>query len=81
MRIIYKDAEQAHPVPKQILPGTGPFGRYEPPKAEPYSDTGDFPPGVTAQNGMQEVAQYKCRECGAVVSEYKLESHICEGEV
>lgn len=80
MRVIYKDAEQAHAVPRTVMEPRGPFAPYQP---EIVQDEilPEFPPGATAQNGMQEVALYECRQCGATVTEYRLTSHRCEGEV
>lgn len=79
MRVIYKDAVQAHAVPKHILDARGPFGAWSPEKAE---DTGapvdPYPPGATAQNGMTEVVFYECNDCQAVVREDNLDSHECE---
>jgi hypothetical protein len=80
MRVIYKDAEQGHVVPSQVLGTRALFERWNPEiiREDPPDP---FPPGATAQNGMQEVAFYECRSCGATVSEYNLDRHLCEGEV
>ena len=80
MRVIHKDAEQAHAVPRTVMEARGPFEPYRPEIVQD-DHLPEFPPGATAQNGMQEVAFYECRQCGATVSEYNLDRHRCEGEV
>jgi hypothetical protein len=80
MRVIYKDAEQGHAVPRTVMPVRNVFQPWNPEVVR--EDPPDmFPPGATAQNGMQEVALYECRACGATVTEHQLDSHRCEGEV
>jgi hypothetical protein len=77
MRVISIQAEQGHIVPSHVLEARGPFGRYEPERAEDVY-VPEFPPGATAQNGMHEVTLYECRDCHAVIREDNLDSHDCE---
>lgn len=76
MRVIYKQAVQAHAVPASILEARGPFGKYEPQKAV-ETPVEEFPIGATAQNGMAEVAMYECSACSAIIREGDLDSHEC----
>jgi hypothetical protein len=81
MRIIYKDAEQAHLVPRQVMAASGPFGAYEPPRSEDDRDLSElYPPGATAQNRMQGIPRFVCRDCDEVLLQNQLAHHICEGE-
>jgi hypothetical protein len=82
MRVIQKDAVQAHPVPRRVYEARGPFGRWQPEEILdlPY-DPDAFPPGSTAQNGMQEIVRYQCRQCLAILKETQLDSHVCEGDL
>lgn len=81
MRIIHRQAVQAHAVPSHVLEARGPFQRQEPKVEELSYDPDFFPPGATAQNGMREVVMYECRNCQAAVRDDDLESHICRGDV
>lgn len=82
MRVIQRDAVQAHAVPSRILEPRGPFPQaYQPRIVDLPYDPDAFPPGATAQNGMQEVALYECQLCMAVLKETQLDSHVCEGEL
>ena len=81
MRVIQKDAVQAHAVPTRVYEARGPFGRWQPKEILdlPY-DPDEFPFGATAQNGMQEVVRYQCTQCSEVLVEDQLDSHVCEGD-
>ena len=78
MRVIQRQAVQAHAVPASVLDARGPFGRYEPKKADDDYPPDPYPPGATAQNGMTEVVMYECSECKAHVREDNLDAHECE---
>lgn len=82
MRVIQRDAVQAHAVPTRVYEARGPFGRYQPPEIKdlPY-DPDKFPAGATAQNGMQEITLYECQSCLAILKETQLDGHVCEGDL
>jgi hypothetical protein len=81
MRVIQKDAVQAHAVPRRVLEARGPFPTpYQPQVVELTHDPDKFPPGATAQNGMQEVALFECQTCFTVLKEDQLDGHVCEGD-
>lgn len=81
MRVIHKDAVQAHAVPRQVLEPRGPFPPYQPQVVDLPRDPDAFLPGATAQNGMTEVVRYECQTCYAILTEHQLNSHVCEGEL
>lgn len=82
MRVIQRDAVQAHAVPSRVYEARGPFARYQPEiVALPY-DPDAFPvPGATAQNGMRGIALYECQDCAAILREEELDQHECEGDL
>lgn len=82
MRVIQRDAVQAHAVPTRVYEPRGPFPEpYRPEIVDLPYDPDRFPPGATAQNGMQEIALFQCQRCDAVLKEDQLDSHVCEGEL
>ena len=81
MRVIQRDAVQAHAVPSHVYEARGPFGRYQPEIVDLPYDPDYFPPGATAQNGMKEVAMYECQKGTAILKENQLDGHVCEGEI
>lgn len=82
MRVIHKDAVQAHAVPRQVLEPRGPFPTpYQPRIVDLPHDPDRFPPGATAQNGMREVVMYECQRCMAILKETQLDGHVCEGDI
>jgi hypothetical protein len=81
MRVIQRDAVQAHAVPRRVYEPRGPFRSYQPEIADLPYDPDYFPPGATAQNGMNEVVMYECQKCTAVLKENQLDSHVCEGDL
>lgn len=81
MRVIQRDAVQAHAVPTRVYEARGPFGRYQPEIVDLPYDPDKFPPGATAQNGMQEVVMYQCNRCEAILTEDQTNSHVCEGDL
>jgi hypothetical protein len=82
MRVIQRDAVQAHAVPTRVYEARGPFSHWQPEEILdlPY-DPDAFPSGATAQNGMKEVVMYECQKCMAILKETQLDSHVCEGEL
>ena len=78
MRVIHKQAVQAHLVPSIVMEARGPFSSYEPLRDETGTDAPEFPSGATAQNEMNEVVLYQCRDCGAVVKDRDIDYHECE---
>lgn len=83
MRVIHRDAVQAHAVPSRVYEARGPFGRYQPEIVEIPYDPDTFPvSGATAQNGMKGVVLYECQDCMGILTEAELDSHVCnEGEI
>ena len=81
MRVIQRDAVQAHAVPNRVYEPRGPFMAYQPQIADLPFDPDYFPPGATAQNGMTEIVMYECQVCMAVLKEAELDSHVCEGDL
>jgi len=80
MRVIQKDAVQAHAVPSRVLEPRGPFPVYQPKVVDLPYDPDWFPPGATAQNNMQGIALYECSRCLIVLTEDQLDGHVCEGD-
>ena len=91
MRIISKQAIQAHPVPTRLTQPQGPFPPeltvghplsepeivYEYPEA--YAEDGsDFLPGATAQNEFKPPRYLRCSLCSARVLESETQHHVCE---
>jgi hypothetical protein len=76
MRIIHKQAVQAHAVPKQVIEARGPFRKYEPEVVALVPEP-EFPYGANAQNGMRGVRLYQCNVCGDVVREEMVPFHVC----
>lgn len=85
MRIIKKQALQAHPVPDRIMEPRGPFPQellaepeivyhYEQAMAD---DGSAFAPGATVQNNFNPVRYLRCSICLARVMSTETESHIC----
>ena len=81
MRVIQRDAVQAHAVPSRVMEARGPFPLYQPKIVDITHDPDAFPPGATAQNGMREVVRYECQTCFTILTENQLDSHVCEGEL
>lgn len=81
MRVIQRDAVQAHAVPSRVYEARGPFGRWQPEIVDLPYDPDKFPPGATAQNKMTEVVMYQCNRCEAILKETELDSHVCEGDL
>lgn len=91
MRIISKQAVQAHPVPDRITAPQGPFPpelTVGHPLAEPeiiydyqeaYAEDGsEFLPGATAQNNYRPPRYLRCSLCHVRVIESETEYHVCE---
>lgn len=82
MRVIYREAVQAHAVPARAYEARGPFARYQPAEILDLTHDPDrFPPGSTAQNGMKEVVMYECQRCMTILTEPELDGHVCEGDL
>jgi hypothetical protein len=81
MRVIQRDAVQAHAVPSRVYEARGPFGRYQPEIVDLPYDPDSFPPGATAQNGMKEIVMYECQQCLTILKETQLDGHVCEGDI
>ena len=91
MRIISKQAVQAHPVPDRVTEPKGPFPpelTVGHPLSEPeivyeydsaFSEDGsDYLPGSTAQNQFRPPRYLRCALCSTRVLETETEHHICE---
>lgn len=83
MRIRRISAEQAHAVPARAYDPRNPFEiRWNPKityESEDVDDGGQrIPEGSTAQNNFQPVRWFRCNECGGIVRETHLDSHVCE---
>lgn len=91
MRIVTKQAVQAHPVPNRVIAPQGPFPpelTVGHPLAEPEivyeyqsaiaEDGSDFLPGATAQNNYKPPRYLRCSVCSARVLETKTQYHVCE---
>lgn len=90
MRIISRQAVQAHPVPDRITEPKGPFPPeltvgnpmsepdiiYEYPTAL-AEDGSDFLPGATAQNNYNPPRYLRCSECHMRVLETETDNHVC----
>ena len=81
MRVIQRDAVQAHRVPDRVYEPMGPFGHYEPRVVPISHDPDKFPSGATAQNGMKGLPMYECNSCRRILTENQLDSHTCEGDL
>lgn len=91
MRIINKQAIQAHPVPDRVTSPQGPFPpelTVGHPLSEPeiiyeyqeaYAEDGsEFLPGATAQNNYKPPRYLRCSLCHVRVLESETEYHVCE---
>ena len=91
MRIINKQAIQAHPVPDRITSPQGPFPpelTVGHPLSEPeiiydyqeaYAEDGsEYLPGATVQNNFKPPRYLRCALCSARVLESETDDHICE---
>lgn len=73
--------KQGHPVPSSAHSPRGPFPAelFREPEIN-YSYTPadeDVPVGGTAQNNFTAPKRFQCRDCGMVVLEHEIPSHIC----
>lgn len=91
MKIITKQAVQAHPVPDRVTAPRGPFPPeltvghplaepeiiydYQPAAAE---DGSEFAPGSTVQNNFSPPRYLRCVVCMARVLETETDDHVCE---
>lgn len=82
MRVIRKPAFQGHAIPSQAGYARNPFDPEVTAQPVVVVDDNDpdvlYPPGATAQNNYRGIQMYRCRECGAMVSEDDLDNHVCE---
>lgn len=83
MRVRRFAAEQAHAVPARAYAPRSPFAVGWRPEiiSDPsgIDDGGQHvPEGSTAQNNFQPVRWFRCNECGGIVRETHLDSHVCE---
>lgn len=91
MRIISKQAIQAHPVPDRVTTPQGPFPpelTVGHPLSEPeiiyeyqeaYAEDGsDFLLGATAQNNYKPPRYLRCSLCHVRVLDSETEYHVCE---
>lgn len=91
MRIISRQAIQAHPVPDRVTSPQGPFPpelTVGHPLAEPdiiyeyqealAEDGSEFLPGATAQNNYKPPVYLRCSVCFIKVLDYETEQHVCE---
>lgn len=82
MRVLRRQAYQAHAVPKTAGYPKGPFSAeiLAAPvvSREEVLDDNPFPPGATAQNQFRGIKHYRCRMCHEVLLEEQLDGHICE---
>lgn len=83
MRVVRKQAYQAHPVPETAGYPKGPFSAevLAPPVIdhEPLTDE-FFPDGATAQNQYQGSTYYRCRLCKEILEKSELSQHDCGGD-
>ena len=91
MRIISRQAVQAHPVPDRVTSPQGPFPpelTVGHPLSEPdiiyeyqealAEDGSEFLPGATAQNEYRPPRYLRCSLCYIKVLESETEYHVCE---
>ena len=91
MRIITKQAVQAHPVPSRVTAPQGPFPpelTVGHPMAEPdivydydeayATDGSEYLPGATAQNNYRPPRYLRCSLCHVRVLDTETEYHVCE---
>lgn len=81
MRVVRRQAFQAHAVPDTAGYPKGPFSSevLAPPiiDHEPLVDDHVYPYGATAQNKFLGVQRYQCRDCGDVLMKEDLQAHDC----
>lgn len=91
MRIVTRQAVQAHPVPDRVTAPNGPFPpelTVGHPLAEPeivyeydsaYAEDGsEYLPGATAQNNYRPPRYLRCALCSMRVLDTETADHVCE---
>lgn len=75
MPVIRKYAVQGHAVPRTAAPAQGPFPRElfaANPRAEEH-----FPKADSLHEALDDVRYFRCKECGEIMGEDDLETHMC----
>ena len=77
MPLIRKFAVQGHPVPNGYTGARGPF----PPELYLTPRSGDAPErSDSLHEALDDVRMFRCRDCGEILYEEELPTHVCKQE-